>query len=91
MSTNWEVPEAEVLKLAPSDRSHLLDRLVASLDSDPDIGRAWELETNVREDALATGSAVEVSRPEALHRLRARIAGLAIRFNQALSKTWLMQ
>lgn len=42
MSTNWEVPEAEVLKLAPSDRSHLLDRFVVSLDSDPDVERAWE-------------------------------------------------
>jgi hypothetical protein len=75
MSTSLEVLEAEVLKLAPSDRSHLLERLVASLGADPEIERAWELEADVREAALASGSVGEVSGPEALNRLRARLAG----------------
>ena len=37
MSTSLEVLEAEVLQLIPADRSHLLERLIASLDSDPEI------------------------------------------------------
>ncbi len=75
MSTSLEVLEAEFLKLAPSDRSHLLERLVASLGSDPETEKAWELEADAREAAVASGSAEEVSGPEALHRLRARLAG----------------
>ena len=35
MSSNLEVLEGEALKLEPADRSHLLERLIASLDSDP--------------------------------------------------------
>ena len=33
VSTNLEVLEAEVLQLPPIERSHLLERLIASLDS----------------------------------------------------------
>lgn len=36
MSSNLQVLEAEALKLAPVDRSHLLERLIASLDADPE-------------------------------------------------------
>ena len=75
MNTNLELLEAEVLKLGPSDRSHLLERLVASLSLDPEIEKAWELEADIRETALMSGSAYEVSGSEALHRLRARLAG----------------
>ena len=47
MSTTLEILEAEVLKLAPADRSHLLERLIASLDSGDlkgkRIGSQWRL------------------------------------------------
>jgi len=42
MSTNLEALEAEVMQLAPFERSHLLERLIASLDSDPEVENAWE-------------------------------------------------
>lgn len=74
MSTNLEALEAEALKLAPADRSHLLGRLIASLDADPEVEEAWELEADRREAALESGSVAEVSSQEAMHRLRSRLA-----------------
>ncbi|WP_372826698.1 hypothetical protein [Polaromonas sp.] len=43
MNAHLEVLEAEALKLSPADCSHLLERLVASLDLDPDVEQAWAL------------------------------------------------
>lgn len=73
MSTNLEVLEAEVLQLAPTEKSHLLERLIASLDADPSVEAAWEKEADRRELELDSGSISAVSGPEAVARLRARI------------------
>lgn len=75
VSTNLELLEAEVLRLAPVERSHLLERLIASLDSDPEVEEAWEREADRREAELESGSIVEVPGPEAIARLRARLSG----------------
>lgn len=74
MTTSLEVLEAEALKLAPADRSHLLERLIASLDADPEVEEAWEMEADRREASLKSGSATEVSGQEAMSRLRSRLA-----------------
>ncbi|MBI5275863.1 MAG: addiction module protein [Burkholderiales bacterium] len=74
MSTRLEVLEAEALKLSPADRSHLLERLIASLDADPEIDSAWELEANRREASLDSGGVAEVPAEEAMNRLRSRLA-----------------
>ena len=74
MNNKLEVLEAEVLQLAPSDRSHLLERLIASLDSDPAVEEAWEREADRKEAQLKSGSVTEVSGPEAMSRLRSRLA-----------------
>jgi putative addiction module component (TIGR02574 family) len=71
--TNLEVLEAEVLQLAPVERSHLLERLIVSLDSDPEVEEAWEREADRRESELESGSVSAVSGQEAIARLRARI------------------
>lgn len=73
MSTNLEVLEAEVLRLAPLERSHLLERLIASLDSDPEVEEAWEREADRREAELETGSISAVSGQEAIARLRTKL------------------
>lgn len=73
MSTNLEALEAEVLKLGPSDRSHLLERLIASFDADPEIEAAWEREADRREAELTNGTAVAVPGQEAVARLRSRL------------------
>jgi putative addiction module component (TIGR02574 family) len=72
MSTNLEILEAEALKLGPADRSHLLERLIASLDSDPEIEQAWELEADRREAELESGAATAVPGAEAMARLRSK-------------------
>lgn len=74
MVAQLDLIEAEVFKLPPADRAHLLERLVASLDSDPEIEAAWEREADRREATLASGEATEVSGPEAVARLRATLA-----------------
>ncbi|MDO9054134.1 MAG: addiction module protein [Gallionella sp.] len=73
MSTNLEALEAEVLQLPPVERSHLLERLIASLDSDPEVEEAWEREADRREAELESGSILEISGQEAVARLRARL------------------
>ena len=73
VSKNLELLEAEVLRLAPVERSHLLERLIASLDSDPEVEEAWEREADRREAELESGSNVEVPGQEAIDRLRARL------------------
>lgn len=74
MSSNLEVLEAEALKLAPADRSHLLERLIASLDADPELEAAWEHEADRREALLESGVTVAVPAHEAMDRFRARLA-----------------
>lgn len=74
MSTSLEALEAEALKLAPAERSHLLERLVASLDADPEVEAAWELEADRREAELASGAVAAVSAAEAMTRLRSRLS-----------------
>jgi putative addiction module component (TIGR02574 family) len=73
VSTNLEVLEAEVLQLAPIERSHLLERLIASLDSDPEVEAAWNKEADRREAELESGSILAISGMDAIARLRARL------------------
>ncbi len=73
MSTNLEVLETEVLKLAPVDRSHLLERLIASLDIDPEVEEAWAREADRREAEIESGLVVAAPGQEAIARLRARL------------------
>jgi putative addiction module component (TIGR02574 family) len=74
MSTTLEILEAEALKLPPSERSHLLERLIASLDSDPEVEEAWEREADRREAELDSGAVSGIPAHEAIARLRARLA-----------------
>ncbi len=73
MSTNLEILEAEVLQLDPVERSHLLGRLIASLDSDPEVEEAWVKVADRREAELKSGSIPAVSGQDAIARLRARL------------------
>ena len=66
LSTTLEILEAEVLKLAPADRSRLLERLIASLDPDPEVEEAWEREADRREAELESGSVASVPGHEAI-------------------------
>ena len=72
MSTSLKVLEAEALKLAPAQRSHLLERLVASLDADAEVEAAWEREADRKEAELDSGSVAAVPGSEAIARLRSK-------------------
>lgn len=73
MTTSLDVLKAEALKLAPASRSHLLSRLIASVDTDPEVEAAWEHEAERREAELESGAVSPVPGHEAIARLRARL------------------
>ena len=75
MSTTLETLQAEVLRLSPSDRARLLDRLIASLDVDTQAEEAWDAVADQREGELETGSAQAVPLDVAIARLEARFSG----------------
>jgi len=73
--TTLEMLEAEALKLAPADRSRLLERLLASLDADEEVESAWDAVADAREEALKSGTVTPAPLHEALARLEARFPG----------------
>ena len=73
MPTTLEALELEVLRLPPGDRSHLLDRLIDSLDDSKAIDAVWEREAARRDAEIEDGTSEPVDGKEALARLRAQI------------------
>jgi len=71
MPTSIEVLEAEVLSLSAAERSRLLERLIASLDADPEIQEAWVQEAERRDAEIDSGAVTLVPGEQALSRLRA--------------------
>ena len=65
--------ETEVLNLSPVDRSHLLDRLVASLEADSENAGAWALEAERRDSEIEAGLVALVPGKEVLTRLGAQL------------------
>ena len=74
MPTLLEALEAEVLKLAPSERSHLLERLIISLDEDAEVEETWTREADRREAEIDSGVVDAIPGDEMMERLRARLA-----------------
>jgi putative addiction module component (TIGR02574 family) len=74
MPTRLEIVEAQAMQLSPAERNHLLERLIVSLDTDPDVELAWEQLADQREADLATGLAQALPGDEVMARLRARLA-----------------
>ncbi len=71
MPSTLEALEAEALQLSASDRARLVDRLIASLDIDPEIEEAWAAEVERRNAELESGAVSPISGPEALAKLKA--------------------
>ena len=66
--------QAEVLSLPAAERSLLLERLIVSLDADPEIQRAWVQEAQRRDTEIDRGAVAPVPGEEALARIRASLA-----------------
>ncbi|MGH8749368.1 MAG: addiction module protein [Burkholderiales bacterium] len=70
MSSTLEVLEAQALQLSAAERARLVERLIASLDIDPEVEEAWAEEVERRHAELESGSASLISGPEALAKLK---------------------
>jgi hypothetical protein len=68
--TRLESLEAQAMTLTEAERTHLLERLVASLDVDPEMEAAWDRVAEQREAELAAGHVSPVPVSEALARIR---------------------
>ena len=55
MSSQLDELECQVLNLAASDRVHLLDRVVASLEADSEISAAWAIQAERRDAEIESG------------------------------------
>jgi putative addiction module component (TIGR02574 family) len=66
-----ETIEAEALRLSPTERARLVERLIASLDVDPEIEEAWATEVERRNSEVESGTVSLVSGPEAIATLKA--------------------
>lgn len=66
-----ELLEVEALRLSPSERARLVERLITSLDTDPEVEEAWSVEVERRDAEIESGAAALLSGPETLAKLRA--------------------
>jgi putative addiction module component (TIGR02574 family) len=71
MSSTVEALEAQALQLSTSERTRLVERLIASLDADPEIAEAWAAEVERRNAEIESGAVSLVPGPEAVARLKA--------------------
>lgn len=71
MSSTLEALEAEVLRLSAAERARLVERLIASLDIDPEVEEAWAAEVERRNAEIESGAVDLLSGPEALADLKA--------------------
>jgi len=73
MSTQFEILEAEVLKLVSADRALLAEHLIASLDEDDEIESAWAVEIERRVAEVESGTIVGMPFEEVIAQARAAL------------------
>ena len=71
MQTQFEILEAETLKLTTSERARLAEHLIASLDEDTEIEEAWAAEVDRRIADIENGSVQLIPVAEAVAQARA--------------------
>ena len=69
--SSTEVLAVEALQLPASERARLVERLIASLDIDPEIEDAWAAEVERRYAGVERGDVSLCSGPESLTKLKA--------------------
>ena len=70
-TTELDAIEATILQLPQTDRAHLAERLLASLDDDDEILTAWIAEAEKRADALSRGNTTCMPIDQAMLKARA--------------------
>jgi putative addiction module component (TIGR02574 family) len=71
MSTHVEELEAEALSLPATQRARLVEKLIASLDAEPDVENAWAAEVERRHAEIESGAVALLPGVETLAQLRA--------------------
>jgi Putative addiction module component len=71
MFATMDAFEVEALCLPAIDRARLVEKLIASLDVDPETEAAWSNEMEHRDTAIASGEASWLDRPTTLAKLKA--------------------
>jgi putative addiction module component (TIGR02574 family) len=71
MSITVEVLEAEALNLSVAERSCLVEKLIVSLDTEPDVEATWATEVARRHAEIESGAVSLLPGAEALARLKA--------------------
>ncbi len=66
-----ETLEAAALHLSPSERARLVERLIATLDADPEVEEAWAAEVERRHAEIESGAVSLLPGPETLAKLKA--------------------
>jgi len=72
-SETVETLEAAALQLTLADRARLVDRLIATLDADPEVEEAWAAEVERRQSEIENGSVFLLPGSEILARLKAEL------------------
>lgn len=66
-----ETLEAAALHLPPGERARLVERLIATLDTDPEVEEAWATEVERRQAEIESGAVSLLPGPETLATLKA--------------------
>jgi len=70
-SETVETLEAAALQLTPADRARLVDRLIVTLDADPEVEEAWAAEVERRQTEIENGAVTLLPGPASLNKLKA--------------------
>lgn len=73
MSKSPETVESAALELPPEDRVRLAERLIASLEPDPEVEAAWAAEVKRRVHDWEAGRVGEISWDEARRQIEGRL------------------
>ena len=65
-----ETLEAAALHLPPAERARLIERLITSLDTDPEVEEAWAAEVERRQAEIENGAVSLLPGPETLAKLK---------------------
>lgn len=71
-SETVETLEAAALHLTPADGARLADRLIATLDADPEVEEAWAADVERRQTEMENGTVTLLPGPESLAELKAQ-------------------
>ena len=66
-----ETLEAAALHLSPGERARLVERLIATLDADPEVEEAWAAEVERRQAEIESGAVSLLPGPNTLAKLKA--------------------